>query len=91
MFERKANNLICCRELLEKYCQCKTPAGVIAVQDAWLEVERKAVKSTSIDYPPSCSSSDSDGEESEGEGIDRKLKGIGGSEVDPSLSEPNNW
>ena len=86
MFERKA--IICCRELLEKYRQCKTPAEVIAVQDAWLEVERRAVKSDSIDYPPSCSSSDSDGEESEGEGIDRK--GICGSEVDPASSEPIN-
>lgn len=60
MFERRA--LICRRELLEKYRQCKTSAEVIAVQDTWLEVERRAVKSDSIDYPPSCSSSDSDGE-----------------------------
>jgi hypothetical protein len=30
---------------------------VIAVQDQWLQAERKAVKDDSIDYPPSCSSS----------------------------------
>ena len=77
------NAIICCRELLEKYRQCKTSTEVIAVQDTWLEVERRAVKSNSIDYPPSCSSSDSDGCESEEEGEDSE--GIGRSEVDPSL------
>ena len=52
--------LICLRELLEKYSQCKTSAEVITVQDEWLEAERRTVKSDAIDYPPSCSSSSAD-------------------------------
>ena len=51
----------CCRELLERYSQCKTSVEVIAAQDQWLQAESKTVKDDSIDYPPSCSSS-SDGD-----------------------------
>lgn len=54
-----------CRELLEKYSQCKTSAEVIAVQNRWLEAERGKVKSDDIDYPPSSSSSGSDDEAGE--------------------------
>ena len=64
---------LCCRELLERYSQCKTSVEVIAAQEQWLEAERKAVKDSSIDYPPSCSSSsdeDGDGEEMEGEEVE---------------------
>ena len=59
--------LICRRELLEKYSQCRTSVEVIAAQDEWLEAERMAIRErTSIDYPPSASSSD--GGESDEEG-----------------------
>ena len=71
--------VICFRELLEKYRQCKTSAEVIAVQDSWLEAERRVVKSDSIDYPPSCSSS-SDGESKREDDVDesenKPLSGI---------------
>ena len=75
--------VFCCRELLERYSQCKTSVEVIAVQDQWLQAETKAVKDDSIDYPPSCSSSsDEDSEVEEGEtNSSSKL-----SENDPSSS-----
>lgn len=64
---------------------------VIAVQDQWLQAERKAVKDDSIDYPPSCSSSSDEESEMVGEEEDGRggTGGSGGSrlyENDPSSS-----
>ena len=65
---------------------------VIAVQDQWLQAERKTVKNDSIDYPPSCSSSSDEDSEMVGEEQDGRGETIssGGSsrlyENDPSSS-----
>ena len=44
---------------------------MIAVQDSWLEAERRVVKSDSIDYPPCCSSS-SDSESERDDDVDER-------------------